>query len=141
MKQLEVVKKNTIPHTQTSGFTLLELMIILAIIGLLASITIPNMIRARSTAQISDCINNLRQVDTAVQEWAIEANAGIGLPVTSDDIRPFLGRGASGSIQTVYCPADVTKLFDNSYEIPDSSSKPNCRIVPGSTPGVSHFIN
>jgi prepilin-type N-terminal cleavage/methylation domain-containing protein len=55
-----------------SGFTLVEIMIVVAIIGLLASIAIPNFVRARNTAQKNACINNLRQIDGAKQQWALE---------------------------------------------------------------------
>ena len=51
--------------SRKAGFTLVEIMIVVAIIGLLAAIAIPNFVKSRSTAQMNTCINNLRQIDGA----------------------------------------------------------------------------
>jgi prepilin-type N-terminal cleavage/methylation domain-containing protein len=58
--------------SRKSGFTLVEIMIVVAIIGLLAAIAIPNFVKARTTAQKNACIANLKQLDGAVQQWALE---------------------------------------------------------------------
>jgi prepilin-type N-terminal cleavage/methylation domain-containing protein len=58
--------------SRKSGFTLVEIMIVVAIIGLLAAIAIPNFVRARAKAQINTCIANLKQIDGAKETWALE---------------------------------------------------------------------
>jgi prepilin-type N-terminal cleavage/methylation domain-containing protein len=67
-----------IVKTKTGGFTLVEIMIVVAIIGLLAAIAIPNFMNARKTAQKTACINNLQQIESAAQQWAREQKEGLG---------------------------------------------------------------
>jgi prepilin-type N-terminal cleavage/methylation domain-containing protein len=74
-KNRKRMKLNT---SRKSGFTLVEIMIVVAIIGLLAAIAIPNFVRAREQAQAKSCINNLRQIDGAVDQYALEAGLETG---------------------------------------------------------------
>ena len=59
-------------RTNKAGFTLVEVMIVVAIIGLLAAIAIPNFVRARTTSQRNACIVNLKQIEGAKATWALE---------------------------------------------------------------------
>jgi prepilin-type N-terminal cleavage/methylation domain-containing protein len=58
---------------KSSGFTLVEIMIVVAIIGLLAAIAIPNFVKARAASQANACIANMKQIEGAKATWALEA--------------------------------------------------------------------
>ena len=104
------------------GFTLVEIMIVVAIIGLLASIAVPNFVKARTTAQMNACISNLRQIDGAIQQWALDTKQGDTATVTAADILPYLKN-------SVVCPSGG-KTFADSYSISTVATPPACLKVP-----------
>jgi prepilin-type N-terminal cleavage/methylation domain-containing protein len=116
--------------SRKSGFTLVEIMIVVAIIGLLAAIAIPNFVRARTTSQMNACINNLRQIDGAKQQWALETKQATNATPGITDISVYLRN-------SVTCPAAGTAdtTFGHSYTMNNVSTKPACLILPG-----THFL-
>ena len=98
-------------------------MIVVAIIGLLASIAIPNYRQSGEAARRTVCIANLQQIEGAVQRWSLEMKKDEDQPVAYSDIRPYLQR-------SVVCPAGGTS-FEDSYAITTVETAPTCQRKPG----------
>jgi type IV pilus assembly protein PilA len=93
-------------ESRKSGFTLVEIMIVVAIISLLAAIAIPNFLKVRARSQANACINNLRQLDSAAQQYAVENKLDSTAPYTLSVLRPYLRLDSTGNFPT--CPASGT---------------------------------
>ncbi len=95
-------------NKRRGGFTLVEIMIVVAIIALLAAIAVPRFLRARKPSQASRVVNDLRLIDSAVDQYAIENNKGSGVAVGTADWTAYM-KGGSALYNT---GAD---LFGNGY--------------------------
>ena len=97
------MKVNT---SRKSGFTLVEIMIVVAIIGLLAAIAIPNFVKARENSQVNACIANLKQIDGAIQTWALETKAATGAAINYGPGAGAVTGAADAYIRVEpFCPA------------------------------------
>jgi len=98
------------------GFTLVEIMIVVAIIALLAAIAVPGFLRARKRSQASRILNDLRMIDSAVDQYAIETNRKTGDAVSVVDWTNYLKKGSllynSGNslLGTTYGPQTVDTI-------------------------------
>jgi prepilin-type N-terminal cleavage/methylation domain-containing protein len=82
-------------NKRRGGFTLVEIMIVVAIIALLAAIAVPGFLRARKRAQASRILNDLRLIDSAVDQYAIETNKTTGTTVNVSDWTNYLKKNTT----------------------------------------------
>ena len=82
-------------NKRRGGFTLVEIMIVVAIIALLAAIAVPGFLRARKRSQAAKILNDLRLIDAAVDQYAIETNKGTGSIVGVKDWTNYLKSGTA----------------------------------------------
>lgn len=116
--------KFTQTSSKKSGFTLVEIMIVVAIIGLLAAIAIPNFVKARTSAQTNACIANLKQIQGAIEQWALETKASPDDPVTLTQISGGSDKHIAKEINNgLDCPGG------GQYSVSDISTDPACTIT------------
>lgn len=108
------------------GFTLVEIMIVVAIIALLAAIAVPGFLRARKRSQASRVVNDLRLIDAAVDQYAIENNKMTGTAVNTADWVVYMKKG--GSLYNT--GADV---FGKSYGVQTVDSLPKVPLATWNT--------
>jgi prepilin-type N-terminal cleavage/methylation domain-containing protein len=107
------------------GFTLVEIMIVVAIIALLAAIAVPNFLRARKRSQATRILEDLRIIDSAIDQYAIENNKSGGATVAWADIQAYLKKGSViynsggtdllGNSFTGYSVDNIPKLSSTSF--------------------------
>ena len=113
-------------NSRRGGFTLVEIMIVVAIIALLAAIAVPGFLRARKRSQASRILNDLRMIDAAVDQYAIETNRSTGNTVNVADWTNYLKKGSSlyntgssllGSAYGAQTVDSIPKVPTNDYNV------------------------
>jgi prepilin-type N-terminal cleavage/methylation domain-containing protein len=125
--------KTTTWTRSSGGFTLVEIMIVVSIVALLASIALPGLIRARAKTQSATCINNLRQIESACQQVAIANNLGPGATIQwPAEVAPYIKLKADGSIPG--CPAK------GDYSLLLVGENPQSQCSLGDTVSPAHIL-
>lgn len=119
IKQIGVSEMNN----KKSGFTLVEIMIVVAIIGLLAAIAIPSFLKARTESQTKGCVNNLRILDAAKEQAAMELGWAQGSAVAAGSTAQTNVLQYVKNNSTPHCPANGTYTFGN------IGSDPTCSLT------------
>jgi prepilin-type N-terminal cleavage/methylation domain-containing protein len=110
-------------NRKQKGFTLVEIMIVVLIIGILMAIAVPNFIKARQNSQDRTCIANLRQIESAKEQWAMETGGGASATPTQAQL---VGDATTGFIKVwPTCPTNGT------YTIGNMSTRPTCSVGGG----------
>ncbi len=99
------------------GFTAIEMMLVVLVIGILTAIAVPNFLNARTTARRDTCVSNLHKIDQAKEQWAMETHAAQGATVSMAVLTSGYLKGS------VYCPAG------GAYSVQPVGTNPTCTIA------------
>jgi prepilin-type N-terminal cleavage/methylation domain-containing protein len=105
-------------NTKRAGFTLVEIMIVVAIIALLAAIAVPNFLRSRKRSQATQILEDLRVIDSAVDQYAIENNKAGGSTVLWADVQKYVKTG------TRLYTSNGADILGNSFTLPTVDTAP-----------------
>ena len=106
------------------GFTLVEIMIVVAIIALLAVIAVPNLIKARTATQKSTCANNKRLIYDAIDQWALASNqdAAAGVAANTNEIAKYIKAEAMPLCKTGNSAYSLYGVVSNAFVFCNSSA-------------------
>jgi prepilin-type N-terminal cleavage/methylation domain-containing protein len=128
---------------KSAGFTLIEIMIVVLIIGILLAIAIPNFVQARETSRAKACVANLKQIDSAKQQYMMSNNASTFTALTQSSTSDTAALGILVPTfikSTPFCPAGGL------YDTGDETTSPTCSLAAatpatyGQTGTYPHYI-
>jgi prepilin-type N-terminal cleavage/methylation domain-containing protein len=117
-------------QSRRGGFTLIEIMIVVAIIALLAAIAVPSALRARKRSQATTSLETLRILDAATDQWAIEYGKSPGSSPSTTDLMKYVKAGSNCYNQLVTGATSVVDALGNTIDLPSVDTPP---VIPTST--------
>lgn len=121
--------KTTRTKAGSDGFTLVEIMIVIAIIGLLCAIAIPNYVRARANSQASACINNLRELSNAADQFALEHGKTTGYSINYPvDVTAYIKLNSANAVPP--CPAGGNYSMQTIGSVPQAICSLGTSVTP-----------
>ena len=108
-KEKETMKSSS--NRKNQGFTLVEIMIVVLIIGILLAIAVPNFVKARQNSRVQTVVGNLKQIEAAKEQWAMDTGAASTATPTQANLSPdYVKRWPSGPVAGVYAPNAMAVL-------------------------------
>ena len=119
-------------YYRRDAFTLVEIMIVVAIIALLAAIAVPGFLRARKRSQASTTLNDLRLLSNAIDQYAIETNKATGSPVSTADYRAYVKAGTTlyNTAATIFGDPYGPQTVDSIPKVPPATFNALSDVAP-----------
>ena len=96
-------------RNKRKGFTLVEIMIVVLIIGILLAIAVPNFVKARQNSRVQTVVGNLKQIESAKEQWAMDTGASSTATPAQADLEPnYVKKWPSGPVTGTYTPGDMS---------------------------------
>jgi prepilin-type N-terminal cleavage/methylation domain-containing protein len=113
---------------KNAGFTLVEIMIVVLIIGILLAIAVPNFVKARQNSRVQTVVGNLKQIESAKEQWAMDTGAASTATPTSADLVPnYVKKWPSGPVSGTYAANNMSTLptfaGKNANDFQDAATK------------------
>lgn len=124
-------------NNKRQGFTLVEIMIVVLIIGILLAIAVPNFVKARQNSRVQTVVGNLKQIEAAKEQWAMDTGAASSATPTQGDLVPdYVKKWPVGPVSGTYAPNAMNNAPTFAGQSADSFQDPATRAAAISAAGL-----